>query len=437
MKNIKFCLLIVFTLAFFASVFAVVQMSDALNFAEAASVSQQVSEPWNVTAEVVYNGNSYEYDLKREAQPFADTAANRALYGGANVKRATADALIASGLPCEAVYNYVLPNFKNIVRHFDFVKVERADATVTFGKDGFHYTKGVDGVSVDETALFKALLTSNGRKITVQLPLAVDKALSVADLERNTIKKASFTTYYKSSGANRCFNVKKAALAVNGTIVDVGETFSFNGVVGPRTTQAGYKTSKVIMDGNYTEGVGGGVCQVSTTLYNALLLAEVNPKACQHSLVSSYVSAGFDAMVSDAGADLTFTNNTQHPLYISASVSDAKKSVTFTVYGEPNLYKVVRESVETREKFATVEIVDSAKYPELVYSDQTKVIVSGSDGVKSKSYLNYYDERGNLVSRVLIRQNTYKKVDKVVARGALPRPEEPTTDGVDDSFLIG
>lgn len=437
MKNIKSFLLVVFTLAFFASVFAIVQMPPALSFAEAAVEQSHVSEPWNVTAVVTYNGNSYEYDLKREATSFADTAANRALYGGAKVKHATADALIADGLPREAVYNYVLPNFKNIVRHFDFVTVQRADATVTFDKRGFRYTNGVDGVSVDQAALFNQLLSSNGRKITVQLPLAVDKAVSVADLQRNTVKKASFTTYYKSSGANRCFNVKKAALAVNGTMVYVGETFSFNGVVGPRTTQAGYKTSKVIMDGNYTEGVGGGVCQVSTTLYNALLLAEVNPKACQHSLVSSYVAAGFDAMVSDAGADLTFTNETQHPLYISASVSDSDKSVTFTVYGEPNRYKVVRESVETREKFSTVEIVDSAKYPELVYADQTKVVVSGSDGVKSKSYLNYYDERGNLVARKLIRQNTYKKVDKVVARGALIRPKEPATEGVDDSFLIG
>lgn len=436
MKNIKSFLLIAFTLAFVASVFVIMQVSD-VGFAFAAKPTLQSVEPWNVVADVTYNGNTYEYNLKNESQGFADTAESRALYFGAKSKRAAADSLIASGLPSEAVYNYVLPNFKNIVRHFDFVNVERTDATVSFDKNGFNYTNGVDGVSVDQAKLFETLLASNGRKITVQLPLSVDRAVSIADLQRNTVKKASFTTYYKSSGANRCFNVKKAALAVNGTTVGVGEKFSFNRVVGPRTTQAGYKTSKVIMDGNYTEGVGGGVCQVSTTLYNALLLAEVTPKACQHSLVSSYVSAGFDAMVSDAGADLTFTNNTQHPLYISASVSDKNKSITFTVYGEPNLYKVVRESVETREKFSTVEIVDSVKYPDLVYVDQTKVIVSGSDGVKSKSYLNYYDANGNLVARKLIRQNTYKKVDKVVAHGALPRPEESAADGIDDSFLIG
>ncbi|MCM1359908.1 MAG: VanW family protein [Corallococcus sp.] len=407
----------------------------SVGFASEAQAAQ-ASEPWNVVAEISYNGVTCHYDLKEESRDFSQTADVRALYGSAKSKRAAADRLISAGLPREASYNYVLPNFKNIVEQFAFVKVDRKDAIVTFDKTGFHYTKGADGVTVDQDKLFDALLKSCGRKIEVQLPLAVDKAVTVADLQKNTVKKASFTTYYQTSGANRCFNVKKAALAINGTTVDVGEEFSFNRVVGPRTAEAGYKTSKVIMDGNYVEGVGGGVCQVSTTLYNALLLSELSPKACQHSLVSSYVAAGFDAMVSDAGADLTFVNDTSCPLYVSASVSDKNKSVTFTVYGCPNVYKVVRESVETREKFSVVEITDGNKYPELVYEDQSKVIVYGSDGVKSKSYLNYYDSTGNLVLRKLIRQNTYKKVDKVIARGTLQRPQDCVEDDVDGSFLI-
>lgn len=422
MKNTKTLLIVAFTLAFVASVFVIAQTH--FGFAQSVALAS-VEEPWNVVADVYYNGKTYTYNLKKEMDGLADTAEARALFCGAQTKRNTAKKLMESGLPAPAVYNYVLPNFKHLVAEFDFVNVERKDATVAFDKAGFHYTQGVDGVSVDQTKLFNALLRSNGRKIAVKLPLAVDKAVSVADLQQNTVKKASFTTYYQTSGPNRCHNVKKAALSVSGTTVGVGETFSFNQVVGPRTVEAGYKTSKVIMDGNYQDGVGGGVCQVSTTLYNALLLSEVMPKACQHSLVSSYVMAGFDAMVSDSGADLTFTNTTQHPLYILASVSDQNKSVTFTVYGQPNQYRVTRQNEETREPYSTVEIVDSTKYPELIYTDQTKVIVSGSDGVQSKSYLCFYDQKGNLVARKLIRQNTYKKVDKVVARGPLQR-EEPT-----------
>ena len=422
MKNIKTLLLIAFTLAFLASVFVITQFS-VFGFAHAATAPL---EPWNVIAEISYGGKTFVYNLKEHADGLDDTAEQRALYGSAKLKRSAAEQLIASGLPVAAVYNYVLPNFKQIVEQFDFVNVTRVDATVSFDKDGFHYTEGTDGISVNLDALFEAMLTSCGNTITVPLPLAVDKAVSIADLKQNTVKKASFTTYYQASGPNRCHNVRKAALTISGSTVAPGEEFSFNRVVGPRTIDAGYKTSKVIMDGNYTEGVGGGVCQVSTTLYNALLLAEINVKACQHSLVSSYVMAGFDAMVSDSGADLTFTNDTEHPLYVAASVSDKNKSVTFTIYGQPNRYRVVRENEETRDAFQTVEIVDSSKYPELIYTDETKVVVSGSDGVKSKSYLCYYDSKGNLVARKQIRQNSYKRVDKVVARGPLPRPEEPT-----------
>ena len=101
--------------------------------------------------------------------------------------------------------------------------------------------------------------------------------------------------------------------------------------------------------------------------------------------------AGFDAMVSDGGADLTFVNNTGSALYICGKVNSSQGTVTFTVYGVPNAYRVERENSETREPFGVVEVVDPQKYPELVYTDQTKVVVNGSDGVRSQSFLCFYD----------------------------------------------
>ena len=163
------------------------------------------------------------------------------------------------------------------------------------------------------------------------------------------------------------------------------------------------------------------MCQVSTTLYNALLLAGFIPKASQHTLVSGYVMAGFDAMVAYGSTDLTFVNNTEHNVYIQGKTQG--KTVTFTIYGEPSEYEIKRENVEERTPFETVEIVDKSKYPELVYADQTKVITNGSDGVKTKSYLKYY-KNGRLVKTKLIRTNSYKKVDKVIARGTFERPAE-------------
>ena len=403
----KIILILTITLAIFASVF----ICNGEAFAETLS-------PWNVQFEVVYKGDLYRYDLRNEIEKIDDKSASRGFYLGYGGKKQLYESLISLRLPERSVYEYLLPNFTKVLDHFHYVYRDRVDATVNFGKSGFSYREGHNGVDIDATKLFETALTSRGKQIRITLPLKVDKAVTVAELKRNTVKRASFTTAYTNSVANRCYNIAKAAEAINGVTVGVGETFSFNDVVGDRTEQRGYKTSKVILDGNYTEGVGGGVCQVSTTLYNALLLAGFIPRAVQHTLVSSYVKAGFDAMVSYGSADLTFTNNTDHPIYIAATT--VNKTITFTVYGEPTLYRIERESVEQRDKFNTTYVVDSDKYPELIYTDQTKVITGGSDGVKTQSYLKYYIG-DKLVETKLIRKNSYKRVDQVIARGALER----------------
>ena len=403
----KFTITLAITLAVLAGVF----VCQGVAYAETLS-------PWNVQFEVVYQGDVFRYDLQQQIEKVDNKSSSRGFYLGYRGKKEIYDRLLTLNLPETSVYEYLLPNFSQALAHFNYVRRDKVDATVNFDKNGFSYREGHSGVDIDAQKLFETALTSRGKLVRISLPLTVDKAVTVAQLKRNTVKRASFTTTYANSGANRCFNIAKASDALNGVTVGVGETFSFNEVVGDRTEQRGYKTSKVILDGNYTEGVGGGVCQVSTTLYNALLLAGFVPRASQHSLVSSYVKAGFDAMVSYGVADLTFVNNTDHPIYIAAQT--ANKSVTFTIFGEPNPYRIERESVEQRDKFATTYVVDSAKYPELVYSDQTKVITSGSDGVKTQSYLKYY-VGDKLVETKLIRKNSYKRVDQVIARGALER----------------
>ena len=409
----KILIKIIIALALFASVFV-------CNVAEAEAFSN-----WNVRLEINYNGDRFCYDLSENISKITENSGNqtvksteRGFYLGSKGKRRLYDELTDLDLPPLAVYEYLLPNFGKVLDHFAYVNRQKVDATVSFDKNGFSYREGNNGVAINAKKIFETALNSHGKTVKMDLPLLIDKAVTVADLKRNTVKRASFTTTYYNSGANRCFNIVKAAQALNGITVGVGEVFSFNNTVGARTEARGYKTSKVILDGNYTEGVGGGVCQVSTTLYNALLLAGFIPKASQHSLISSYVKAGFDAMVSYGVADLTFVNDTDHPIYIAAST--ANKTITFTIYGEPTKYRIERESVEEREKFHTVEIIDKVKYPELIYTDQTKVVTSGSDGVKTQSYLKYY-LGDKLVETKLIRKNTYKRVDQIIARGDIER----------------
>lgn len=408
MKN-KLLIFAFVALAVFASVF----VCDA--------ACAESYKPWNVVFNVSYQNVTYSYSLEKEIASLESEASARAFYAGAKSKKRLAEEILKTGVePC-AAYEYILPGFKKIVDKFSFAERARKDAEVTFGKNGFTYFEGEDGITIDVKKLFLKALQSEGARIGFVLPVTIDRAVTVADLKKNTVKKASFTTTFYSSGANRTYNIALAASKLDGITVSPNETFSFNGAVGDRTEANGFKTSKVISGGNYVDGVGGGVCQVSTTLYNALLLSEFIPKAGQHSLVSSYVKAGFDAMVSYGSCDLTFTNDTDRNIYISAKVSG--KSITFTVYGKPNVYRVERESEEIRDPYKTFEITDSEKYPELIYTDQIKVVTAGSDGVKTKSYLKYYSG-DKLVEKRLIRQNSYKKVDKVIARGTQERPVE-------------
>lgn len=363
----------------------------------------EISLPWDIEATVEYNGDRYVYRLADNV----DGANKSTVYIGKSAKFALYEELTAMQLPDEAVYEYILPGFGKLIRHFSYLDRNRADATIDF--DGkFVYRSGTDGRTVDRQKLFVALLSLTARKGIVQLPLAYDRAVTVDDLKQVTVVKGKFTTTFYASGENRCYNIARCCAALDGTTIDVGETFSFNEIVGPRTEQNGYKNAVVINQGKYVEGVGGGVCQVSTTLYNALLLANFVPSAHKHTLACSYVEPGFDAMVAYGTSDLTFINDTDYPIYISAKV--VGKTVTMTVYGVTNAYTVIRESEHTRTPFDILYVVD-----ETLSDGEEKVLCNGSDGIVSKAYLCYYDG-DKLIERRLIRTDVYKKVDKVIAR---------------------
>ena len=366
-------------------------------------------EPWNVSVEIHHNTDVFRYELKSE---LSDDV-SEVVYCGKRVKQQKYKELEAMHLPDEAVFDYILPNFDTIYRHFAYVEHLRVDAKVDF--DGsFSYKEGVDGIAVDKRGLFCAILDNVGTHTKINLPLIVDRAETVSELKNHTLPKGKFSTSFASSGVNRSHNIGLAVNSLNGTIVGVGEKFSFNEIVGARTVENGYKNAVVINNGKYVDGVGGGVCQVSTTLYNALLTAGILPTAHRHTLVSGYVEPGFDAMVNDCGADLVFTNESKYPLYIGGKISG--KWICFTVYGVPNTCRVERQSEYERTPFVTEYMVDRT-----LKTGQQRIVTNGSDGVKSKSYLLYYDGE-KLIERRLIRSDTYKTVNRLiaVAEGEVP-----------------
>lgn len=376
------------TLAIFAGVFSC-----------PSGLAQEV-RPWDVVATITYGNDSYYYQMSRCGD------ANASTYLGGKAKLKLYHQLLSQGLEKHVVENYIMPGFSNIIDHFAYVNVDKVDSTVVVKKGKLTYTDSTNGVAINVDKLVALLLSSNDTHKHIELPTIVSLAVQPKQLKAITVHKSSFTTYFNKDNANRVHNIKLAANTLDGTVVEPGQTFSFNTTVGCRTVAQGYKVAKVISQGNYVDGVGGGVCQVSTTLYNALLLAGFVPKASSHSLVPSYVLPSFDAMVADNVADLTFENTTSKPVYICATVED--NYVSFSIYGVANRYRVERTCEQTRTPFDTIE--SNAPSGE---NCQAKVVQNGSDGVVATAYLNYYLGEV-LVKTVKLRTVTYKKVDKVV-----------------------
>lgn len=232
-----------------------------------------------------------------------------------------------------------------------------------------------------------------------------------------TIRSEFYTTFANSS-LERKANIKLATSFINGTFLDVGEEFSFNQVVGYRTEKRGFKMAHIIANGEFVEGVGGGVCQVSTTLYNAVLLADLRvTEVHHHSLPVSYVAPSFDAMVNSGTADLKFVNSTANPMIVYATATDSQ--VKFTIYGEPLDKVVERESkVLERLKVDTEYLIDSCKrFPDL-YAGEQKVIRWGKAGLISEGYL-VYRKNGKIIARKKIRKDKYNSTKNVIVKGTM------------------
>ena len=240
---------------------------------------------------------------------------------------------------------------------------------------------------------------------------------------KKIVLKSKFSTSYKSSSLERKHNIELCVKSINGTLLDVLGEFSFNNTVGKRTEDRGYKRAKIIFDGEFVEGVGGGVCQVSTTLYNAVILAglKVN-EVHQHSLQVSYVLPSFDAMVNSGSADLRFQNNTDNPLLIYAYADGS--TLTFEIYGEENEYTIKQKSVVIKELDPPnpIKKLDTEWGIDDLFVGEERVLRYGKGGIISQGYVERY-KNGKFIDRTLIRKDVYMGIKGQIAIGTKIREE--------------
>ncbi len=218
-------------------------------------------------------------------------------------------------------------------------------------------------------------------------------------------KISSYTTYYDEGDRGRCQNISIAASLVHGVTVQAYGEFSFNATVGERTEKQGFQEAKIILNGEYVSGVGGGVCQVSTTLYNAALksgleVVEYHP----HSLRVGYIPPSRDAMVS-TGSDLKLFNPHAFPVYLSAEVF--KGGIRIAFFGKNEGYRYELSS----------KILAEIPPPEPIVKegDRDEIIRSPKNGVKSECYLEGY-KGGLLLFRKRIRTDEYQPVQGIVSK---------------------
>lgn len=254
---------------------------------------------------------------------------------------------------------------------------------------------------------------------------------------------ASFTTN-TTANKNRNTNVRLAAEAINGTVIKPGHEFSFNGTVGQRTEAKGYKGAAAYNNGEVVQEIGGGVCQVSTTLYNAVFKAGLKISYRRsHTFEPNYVTPGRDATVSYEQPDFKFINTSSTAIGLRASYADQK--MTVSVYGIPILEDGITWDLESKK-------VEDLGVPEPEYvEDQTlepgveKVTSRGSSGSRWETYKVVYKD-GKEISRELDHKTTYKGHKPVIHRntsGVVLNPEEtttqativtPTVDGMPDGY---
>ncbi len=204
----------------------------------------------------------------------------------------------------------------------------------------FLYTEGTSGRSVDMEAVVDSVVSQleSGEYSTITAPVApVEPAVTVADLKKSTQLIASWTSSFsRHYNFNRNWNVAKLSGIINGVTIMPGEEWSINEEAGVRTVKGGWKEASGIVDGGYVDQPGGGVCQISSTTYNAAIRAALDiVDSTHHSIPSDYIPFGLDATISSGGPDLVLRNPYDTPIYIVSYINPKDKNSTVEIYGPP------------------------------------------------------------------------------------------------------
>jgi vancomycin resistance protein YoaR len=293
------------------------------------------------------------------------------------------------------------------------------DASIKIEKNNIVVKPETDGRKINLDELDQKLKDNINGELNSVNEVTIDMEITKPKVTKEDLSKikgimGTFSSSYATSAPGRCNNIEIATAAINGTIVMPGEVFSFNDVVGPRTVERGYQEAGTYVGNKIEPGIGGGICQVSTTIYRAAMKANLRSvERTNHSMVVGYAQPGLDATVSYGYLDYKFKNTYDFPIYIQGNTSG--KVVTYNIYGDP-------KALNGKTYDMTNEILQTIPPETKVVSDSSlqdgKEVTEGTGitGYKAKSYQITY-ENGVEVNREVISTDTYASVGIVVRKG--------------------
>ena len=381
----------------------------------------------NIQAEIPGKIQQYEYEIKDDKLMITNGKAGKVIIEDEfknivinNVKKQF------NGIndKVEILVKYSEPEKIDIEKIYKEIYKEAQDAYII--EEPFELHKEEDGVDLAIT-IEEAKNILSEEKETYTIPLKITKPkIKIKDLGDKLFKQtlAKYTTIYDAGNYNRSHNVALAAKTLNGTILLPGETFSYNGKLGNTNAAKGYKEATAYVGGKVVPSYGGGICQVSSTLYNAVLYANLEiVERYNHSYVVNYVPAGRDATVAYGGKDFKFKNSRKYPIKIVSNAKNGVVSISIVGIKEEKEYEVVLTSsvLSTTPNSTTYE--NNSALPE----GTEKVIQKGYTGKTSIAYkiLKY---NGKTISKIVLSKDTYKPMNRIVQVGT--KKVAPTTPTV-------
>ncbi len=285
--------------------------------------------------------------------------------------------------PIEIAVTSQKPDNINMEKIYQEVKKDPVDAYYT--KDPFEIHPSENGVDFKISLEEAKALVENEKKEEYAIPLHIitpNVTTNMIGTEAFPDLLSTFSTRYATSNVNRTTNLVLAANKINGTVLMPGETFSYNKVVGARTISAGYKEAPIYVQGRVEDGLGGGICQITSTLYNAVVYANLEiTQRTNHQFVPSYVTASRDATVVYGALDFQFKNNRNYPIKLICSVSGG--IANFQIFG-------MRQEDDVEVQISSYE---TGRTPTAIYSEAYKIL----------------KRDGQVLDKQLLSKDTYKR----------------------------